>query len=179
MFAMMKRVKLYQTLEDRGNPDYIESRGPFVCKRKDAWLGWGAYFWENDLPQATMWGAQYQDGFVICESEYDADNKNYLDLTTWEHYESMKKCQAMLEKKTNGNKVSLSQIIEFLKNANKFPYKAIRYVFRKVDTNPIIVSEWYQAVLLPPAESTQVCVVGDGFLLDDKYKIIYPPDYVL
>lgn len=175
---MMKRVKLYQTIEDRDNPDYIESHGPFPCKRKDAWLGWGAYFWEDDFLQAKMWGEQYKNGFVICESEYDADNKNYLDLTTRQHYEIMKKCQAMLETKTKGDKVSLSQIIDFLKNAKKFPYKAIRFVFRKVDTNPIMVSERYQAVLLPPAESTQVCVISDGFLLDDKYKIIYPPHYV-
>lgn len=174
----MRTVKLHQTLEDRGNPDQIESQGPFVCKRSDAWLGHGAYFWEDDLPQATRWGEQYPNGYVICESEYDADNKNYLDLTTKEHYESMKKCQAMLEKKTKGDKVFLAQIIEFLKNANKFPYKAIRYAFRKVDTNPIMVSERYQAVLSSPVESTQVCVVKDDFLLNGKYKIIFPPDYV-
>lgn len=174
----MKRVKLYQTLEDRGNPDYVENHGPFVCKRKDAWLGSGAYFWEDDLPQATMWGEQYQNGFVICESEYDADNKNYLDLTTREHYESMKKCQTMLENKTKGEVVLLSHIIEFLKGKNKFPYKAIRYEFVEVDKKPIMVSEKHQAVLSPPVKSIQICVVKDGFLLDDKYKIIYPLDYV-
>ncbi len=175
---MMKRVKLYQTLEDRGNPDDVENYGPFVCKRKDAWLGMGAYFWEDDLPQATMWGKQYPNGFVICESEYDASNKNYLDLTTKEHYESMKKCQAMLEKRAKGERVLLSQIIEFLKEAKQFPYKAIRYVFVEVDENPIMVSEKHQAVLSPPAKSIQICVVNNGFLLDGKYRIIYPPDYV-
>lgn len=175
----MKIVKLYQTLEDRCNPDEIENHGPFVCRRSDAWLGEGAYFWEDDLEQAYEWGNRYQNGFVICESEYDSDNKNYLDLTTNEHYKSMKKCQAMLEKKNKGGKVFLSDIINFMKDDKRFTYKAIRFVFIKKDDDPIVVSEKYGAFLYPPVESIQICVIKNGFLRGDKYEIIYPPEYVV
>lgn len=35
----MTECLLYQTVEDRDNPDNIEAEGPFKCTRKDAWLG--------------------------------------------------------------------------------------------------------------------------------------------
>lgn len=176
---MMKRVKLYQTLEDRGNPEEIEEQGPFDCIRDDRWLACGAYFWEDDLTQAAKWGGKYQNGYVICESEYDSDNKNYFDLTTMEHYESIKKCQVMLEKKSNGDEATLQRILDFLISENRFPYKAIRYAFVMEDKKPIIVSGKYHAILSPPIRSMQVCVLERDFLIDGRFKIIYPPEYAM
>ena len=173
----MKRVKLYQTLEDRCNPDYIEEHGPFACRRNDRWLACGAYFWENDIQQAYEWGDNYPNGFVICESEYDADNKNYYDLVTGEHYEELKRCQRLLKKKSKED-ATLPQIIDFIMSEKQFPYNAIRYAFVMEEENPIIVSAKYHAILAP-VRSIQICVVKDGFLLDGKYKIIFPPEYVL
>ena len=34
-------IKVYQTLEDRNNIEYIETNGPFKCERPDACLGHG------------------------------------------------------------------------------------------------------------------------------------------
>lgn len=39
----MNRI-IYQTVEDRENPDYVEQHGPFICTNKNAWLGEGYYF---------------------------------------------------------------------------------------------------------------------------------------
>lgn len=35
----MNDKTLYQTVEDRNNPLEIESEGPFLCVRNNAWLG--------------------------------------------------------------------------------------------------------------------------------------------
>ena len=35
---------IYQTLENRDNADEVERDGPFLCNRKNAWLGTGYYF---------------------------------------------------------------------------------------------------------------------------------------
>ena len=43
----MNRI-IYQTVEDRGNPDYVEQHGPFICTNKNAWLGEGYYFWDTN-----------------------------------------------------------------------------------------------------------------------------------
>lgn len=37
------RKELYQTVEDRDNPDYVLENGPFKCI-SNAWLGDGYYF---------------------------------------------------------------------------------------------------------------------------------------
>lgn len=42
----MDRI-LYQTVEDRNNPDDVEQHGPFLCTNKMAWLGHGYYFWDT------------------------------------------------------------------------------------------------------------------------------------
>ena len=51
----MNRI-IYQTVEDRGNPDYVEQHGPFICTNKNAWLGEGYYFWDTIIELAHWWG---------------------------------------------------------------------------------------------------------------------------
>jgi len=41
----LEKKIIYQTLEDRGNPDEIERNGPFSCNWNNSWLGTGCYFW--------------------------------------------------------------------------------------------------------------------------------------
>ena len=56
----MLEVKIYQTLEDRGNDEEIESHGPYKCLShtgngllkkgvKEPWLGEGYYFWDTRM----------------------------------------------------------------------------------------------------------------------------------
>jgi hypothetical protein len=64
---------IYQTLENRGNLDFIENNGPFICKRNNAWLGTGYYFWESFIENAHWWGKEcnnYPNGYVICKAIY-------------------------------------------------------------------------------------------------------------
>ena len=45
--------KIFQTLEDRNNPDEVESQGPFICTN-NPWLGKGYYFWDTFLDLARL-----------------------------------------------------------------------------------------------------------------------------
>ena len=49
--------KIFQTLEDRNNPDEVESQGPFICTN-NPWLGKGYYFWDTFLDLAHWWGTK-------------------------------------------------------------------------------------------------------------------------
>jgi len=63
-------TKIYQTLEERGNPDDIESYRPFICRSKTAWLAHDYYFWDSFIENAHWWGTKIDtDEYVICEAE--------------------------------------------------------------------------------------------------------------
>ena len=45
-------VEGYQTLEDKDNLDEVELDGPFPCRHKGAWLGFGSYLWDTRVDWA-------------------------------------------------------------------------------------------------------------------------------
>lgn len=64
--------KMYHTQEAQ----YLRLTKPMLCKRKDAWLGIGYYFW-NDVEDAIRWGndAKKKTGsFDIYESLINCEN---------------------------------------------------------------------------------------------------------
>lgn len=54
----MDRRTLFQAVKDLDNPDEIEQNGPFKCRREDAWLGEGYYFWDSFVELAHWWGRE-------------------------------------------------------------------------------------------------------------------------
>lgn len=77
----MKKRNLYQAVKDKCNPDEIELKGPFECRRANAWLGKGYYFWESFIELAHWWGRESCDGkYVICLSHCDSSFPNTFDL---------------------------------------------------------------------------------------------------
>lgn len=58
----MNDKTLYQTVEDRNNPSEIETEGPFLCVRNNAWLGRGYYFWDTFVELAHWWGNTIYQG---------------------------------------------------------------------------------------------------------------------
>ncbi|MBK9689303.1 MAG: hypothetical protein IPO65_16695 [Saprospiraceae bacterium] len=72
---------VYQTLENRGNQDYVENNGPFLCSRNNAWLGNGYYFWDSFIENAHWWGwkvKKFTNGYFICEAFYDFEKQFVL-----------------------------------------------------------------------------------------------------
>ena len=80
----MSEIKiLYQTLENRKNPEIIEKNGPFLCNWENTWLGDGYYFWDSFINNAHWWGKEarkYKDGYIICKSICDYNSIDCFDL---------------------------------------------------------------------------------------------------
>ena len=73
---------LYQTVEDRDNPEHIKSNSPFLCNRKDAWLGKGYYFWDTLIENAHWWGKTVykNNDYVVLKFLCDSINIKCFDL---------------------------------------------------------------------------------------------------
>ena len=180
----MTECLLYQTVEDRDNPDEIEAKGPFKCTRNDAWLGEGYYFWEGEIEFAHKWGtnARYRE-YVVCESAYDYDNRCFFDIVgNPSHLKTMREITELLKDLMPENtNITIPMVIKGLKDVLKdeFSYKAIR-----------ARSEWKPwNYLLPFNEKRpqgeccnlnpeiQLCVI-DKMILTKEYRIIYPEKYL-
>lgn len=125
----MKIKLLYQTLEDRGNPDHIEANAPFHCNWKNAWLGDGYYFWDTFIENAHWWGStRYGTSYVICRGICDFSSHNCFDLVgDTEHMQDFSAVIDLLkERKKIDGKTTVATVITFLKNKVGFSFEAIR-----------------------------------------------------
>ncbi|WP_373841072.1 hypothetical protein [Bacteroides heparinolyticus] len=176
-------MKLFQTVEDRDNPDYIESNAPFICKAANAWLGEGYYFWDTLIANAHWWGkVRYRENYVIVEYTCDLLNGKCFDLHgNMEHLKSFNevidflKSQKLITKTT-----TVAKVIEYLKSkaglASK--YDGIRAYGHFSRSNPIFIpfedSEKSCLELLP---AVQICLFRKKSFNLSAGKIIYPNHY--
>ncbi len=180
-------LTLYQTLEDRGNPDNIENDGPFECSRNNAWLGRGYYFWDSFREWAEWWGnsAYGSDNFVICQADGQMDNTCWDLVGNMEHLLELEECFELLSKRRNprGNRIRVSDVIEYLKDANMFDYKAIRAVdnSRNADSsgnNYQIFFTKGNSNYLNLRPQIQICLLNKKALSLCNFRIIFPEDYI-
>lgn len=136
----MLEVKIYQTLEDRGNDEVIESHGPYKCLShtgngllkkgvKEPWLGEGYYFWDTRIEDAYWWGnvVYSRTGYVVCQTTYDQYSPMLFDMVgRVDHYEEFIKCAAYIKTQRNLERISFPAVLAFLKKHAGFSYKAIR-----------------------------------------------------
>lgn len=182
---------IYQTLEDRDNPDYIELHAPFKCNRKNAWLGNGYYFWDTFIEIAHWWGEfSYNNSYVICEASCDFNEENCLDLVgNTEHMLEFHNAINLLKKqKLIKNKTTVARILSFMKSKiPEFNYDAIRvyginsignkeenkkYLYRL----PFITN---QAQFLDYKPPIQICVFNKKRVNFRNFKIVYPDKYII
>lgn len=182
--------KVYQTLEDRGNADYVENNGPFPCNRNNAWLGNGYYFWDSFIENAHWWGsegARFSNGYFICEAIYDFDETICFNLIDNPHhfqlFNNTKKI--MLEKGLYvPNQTTVARIIEHIKNTLKvFKYEAIRVYginsksFNSPYSNSTIFDKKHNTKYLDSLPAIQICFYSKSSLNLRDYTLIYPPEY--
>jgi hypothetical protein len=180
---------VYQTLEDRDNPDEVEQNGPFVCRRKGAWLGEGHYFWESFIQNAHWWGEECNDylyGYVICSAYYDLDDINCFNLVDNPEHINLfiKAIELMREKNLFSTNTTVSRVINFLKNDLKFfKYHATRVYgvnSKKRESAYHVFLNFkagdYQYLDLRPA--IQICFYEKNSLNLRNYKIVYPDKYI-
>lgn len=182
------RLILYQTLEDRDNPDYIENHGPFFCNNNTAWLGYGYYFWDAHEELGHWWGKlNYKQKYVVCKARGTFDEFCWdLQGNGLHRIEFERICDELVSAGvTTKESLLVPQVIEFFKKKGKFLYDSIRAlginsISSKLNDNTIIFRMLFKKDsyayldLKPPV---QVCLIQKKALSLQHYKIIYPKDY--
>lgn len=183
----MTTKTIYHTLEDRDDPDYVENNGPFICNRKNAWLGEGYYFWESYLHNAHWWGTSYKTGYIICEAKIDSTAQSCFDiLDNPEHLKQLQDASSFLTKKgTPSHQMNIGNLIQFLrKNIRSFTYEAVRakgegvrHINNKfTESLPFTLGRPAYIDFNPPI---QVCLFTKRSLGFRDFRIIFPEDYVV
>lgn len=183
------KIVIYQTLKDKNNPDEIEEYGPFPCRRPNAWLGDGYYFWDTFIDLAHWWGQKsLSNSYIVCEGII------YKDHTCWDlhgdgsHLQEFEDiCWEIVDSGISSTeKLLVPQVIEFIKKKGQFKYKAIRAL--GVDS----ITNWFSSGIellkirfnsgkkpflnLRPA--VQVCLVDKQALSLQGFRIVYPDEYL-
>ncbi|WP_150452456.1 hypothetical protein [Arenibacter lacus] len=183
----MEIIKIYQTLEDRDNADYIEDNGPFQCSRKNAWLGNGYYFWDTFIENAHWWGGLlYDDKYVITEAKIDFCISTCFDLVgSAKHmleFENL--IELMKEKGLVTEKTTVARVISFVKDTLQiFQYDAVRVYgiqSRSVDTTPSyrMNFELGKTQYLDFKPAIQICIYRTKPMNFRDYQIVYPDEYI-
>lgn len=179
----MRTYNLYQTLENRENADEVEIYGPYICQRKDSWLGDGYYFWETFVDHAHKWGQSVYDGnYFICQSVVDYDKIKIYDLDDTRVIKGFSKyIEFLSEKYNNKEDITVPFVIRWLRKHNNktFDYDAIRVrgdasfleikkVQFKIGKRPFL--------LLNPV--IQVCIFNKCVIGKGNFRLIYPENYI-
>ncbi|MDE5708502.1 MAG: hypothetical protein K2I32_03490 [Alistipes sp.] len=179
-------VTVYQTLTDKGNPDQIEAEGPFICNKRDAWLGRGYYFWEYSIDNAHWWGKEkLQTSYVICQATYVRDEK-CLDLVdNPEHFSLLHEIVEIMKEKGlyKTEETTVARIIEYLRRIGKFPFEATRVPGtgsrkRESECSNIILFKSRHPAFLDLCPPYQICFYSKKALQLSGYKIVYPEAYM-
>lgn len=188
------KLILYQTLNDKENPDHVANHGPFPCNRKNAWLGEGFYFWDAHIQLAHWWGEVnfanriYKNGYIVCQADA------VLDQHCWDLHgdglarlELKKICDLLIDTQmTTYDDILVNHVIEYLKKIKEFKYKSIRALSMKT-VSPKRFSDYVLRIafdrrleeqvldIYPPV---QICLVEKTALSLRNFRIIYPTEYI-
>lgn len=181
----MARKTLYQTVDDKGNPDDVEKLGPFKCVDKP-WLGEGYYFWDTFIELAHWWGRQgYNNSYMICEATCD-DNGNIFDLVgNTEHIRILDQYRSLLNERRPNQEITVSFIImHMIKILKDFPYHAIRaYGIDTINQNENLKKyrvkfNSNKRAYLDLMPAIQICIINKRKANLSGYRVIHPIEYV-
>jgi hypothetical protein len=186
----------HHTVEDKGNPDFVEKNAPFLSSGRTAFLGPGYYFWEKDIDLAHWWGrVHYNNKYMICESVIECGDDIYLDLVgDKDDLRKMNNLKQVLDQQIKRtlkvNEVTLEKLIEYCRNLDQhsdvgsFPYKVIR----SVDVSPIMREKTRTSIIKYTQQKSNftdldpriiLCVSEKRDMLPEGIKIIHPKKYLL
>lgn len=183
----MERKLIYQTLEDRENPDQIEREGPFPCSWKNSWLGNGYYFWDTFIENAHWWGKTRVPGeYIICEAYIDFSSDNCFDLVgKTEHMLDFEKSIKLMKSRNLLIKnTTVARVLMYMKNTLKiFDYSAIRVYginskSKDLDPNYQMKFELDKPQYLDYKPAIQLCLYTFEGLNFKDFSIVYPDSYV-
>ena len=185
---MSRKVSIYQTLENRDNPEEIERDGPFICRWHNAWLGTGFYFWEAFVENSHWWGKSHLKGnYIICEAECEIDDETCFDLVGNTAHMSLFHAAVSLMKENEliNKKTTVARVIHHMRFISKvLKCQAIR-VFGVYSISQHLYPEHIYRMLFehnkihyldfkPPI---QICIFNKTGLKTKNYHIIFPDEY--
>ncbi len=136
----------HHTCSQEGSIEDIERNGPFLSihleddPQQHKFLGTGYYFWDNNVGMAHSHGQNnYRRKYHIFEGELDIPEDDILDLAgnriDMIHFQDT---MDRISAKEPEREWSLAHYIEFLKERDMFPYRAIRAVDTGISPKKII-----------------------------------------
>ncbi len=180
---------LYHTVEDRSNPDEIITDAPFVCKRENAWLGEGYYFWDTFIDNAHWWGESVYSGYVIVEFSCNFSDRCFDLLGNMEHLADFNKMVEALKREGLISKITtVAQVIAFLKSKTDLEkaFDAIRVYGHNSKSNKTIQAVFFNQIknqYLDCMPAVQLCLFRRDSLGLSAGKIVFPnhynPDYLV
>ena len=183
--------KLYQTLENRSNPDEIENYGPFKCRTATSWLGEGYYFWDGFIELAHFWGKNgAYSNYVICEADADLHDENCYDLVgNIEHLKDFRSIIALTEQEgLVDNGTTVRRILTFMKDRGLFKHSSVRASainsINDVEDNKDFtlrvkfIEHKKSSAYLDVIPPIQICIFDCSKVALKNYKIVFPDYYV-
>lgn len=181
----MKDNIIYQTLQDRENPDQIENQGPYTCNRSDAWMGTGYYFWDTFIENAHWWGnTALKKKYIITEAKVDLTLENCFDLAgNTEHMLMFSDAfDYMKSKNLADDNTTVSRIINYLRKIDSFSFSAVRINgknSKNKNSQPKFVLKFVMSSVAhfemkPPI---QICFFDLKEVNFRSYRVIYPDYY--
>jgi hypothetical protein len=182
---------IYQTLQDRGNHDEVNSHGPYPCKWENTWLGDGFYFWDHFIDNAKWWGThRYGEKYIICRALCDYNTNSCFDLVgTVEHLEQFKNSVDFL--KSMGkitSKTTVRRVLNYLRLQTKsLNFAAIRaYGINSISPNsPIgmrfsnrMIFEMGKPQYLDLIPAIQICIFSKEEMNLRSFIVVYPEKYL-
>lgn len=187
---------IYQTLQNRDNPEEVEEHGPYKCIRSDAWLGCGYYFWYYQQfahwwGKVAKWDLNKGSGYFICSILCDLSPNHTLDLafdpdmiedfaTIVENY-----IEEFINNQRTVKPSDLTSRAIFEDISNWYDTE-IKAVMLKTDG---AVGEEYSNILprikfgnykahYSVYPEVQICVINPDIFRKTSFQIIYPEEYV-
>lgn len=178
---------IYQTLENRDNPDEIEENGPYKCNWSNTWLGDGYYFWDTFIENAHWWGDVHRKGnYIICEAHFDYLETTCLDLvgntdhmTEFSAWVNLMKGEGLIDENT-----TVARVIQHLDNVlDIFQYKAIRVYginsqSQQYWANYGLKFEADKAYFLHYKPAIQICIFNCKEVNLRNLRVVYPVEYM-
>lgn len=192
----MHNTVIYQTLEDRGNYQDIESHGPYICSLyddygklksgiKEPWLGEGYYFWDTRIDDAHWWGRyayeQNMKGYVICQTFYDQHSPLLYDMVgSIDMFDDFMECAKIIKARNKVDRVSFCVVLEYMKQQEDFNYKAIRVLpYPKIKNQNQNIDVFFPGnkAYVKGIEKVQICFF-DKTLLNQPFTIVEKKTFI-
>ncbi len=179
---MTRRVKIFQTLANRENPDEVETHGSFKCAAANAWMGEGYYFWEAFIKHAHWWGKiSYGSNYFICQSIIQYDPERIFDLVgDTNALAEIQNVSSLLSKKKLP--CTVAGAIEFLKrHTTDFleKYVAVRARDeRNTESRDRLFFTDSRKEYVNLSPLIQLCFFDKSVPREGGFRIIFPVDYV-